>query len=585
MVDAITAIKYAYSTALVAFSIVIIMSLIFNRDTKLSRDAHPVVACIVICFSVIWLAMVEGGQGALVGLPPVDKTLYMESHPITHKNTSLAHKGDNLDRYLIGRQFLVVLIVFVTNLCGNALPGAEVLWLPQWIQEIFLKSGCAMILMTVNIGQLTSQVNASHCMLDFINNYFMLFTLYVSLAIEASGLLHSVYLVQNFFSMISGKPIESNEPPRSGGENLFFWGRVLISLVILAYAFAVTLSALFNGQTSMWEGVPEAVSVILFFVLMSIVGMLEGMQIAFFAVAKLTKEEQNSSQMAKKTCELVFRGKNLPGFMIGRQICVTMCFFIIARVTTLNVDIGAGDPTVFGVSNGVQEFFNTGLLAAVITTIVGSIAWQLVASAFPVAFLANPLVYLLLRWCLFLEASGICSASWFFASIQKKIAGYQVDEVYIGTPEERAARNKGDDEKSIASGPGHPGRIPTREVGGSHLAGTSVVGPWDNPDEEEETFENKINERFLQVTEQLHNLSQQMAQLQQQNQELQIQLKQTNIKPLNEQVITLQGNNSISQIQAKVRSQTVLNEQFYGEQRDIEQGDMTTNIKHENHNS
>ena len=47
-----------------------------------------------------------------------------------------------------------------------------------------------MILATVNIGQLTAQVNAADCMLDFINNYFMLFSTYFSLFIEFTGFLH-----------------------------------------------------------------------------------------------------------------------------------------------------------------------------------------------------------------------------------------------------------------------------------------------------------------------------------------------------------------------------------------------------------
>jgi silicon transporter len=441
MVNPCTAFKYAYSTVLLLFSIIMVMALIVNEETKISQDVHPALALLLIWFSVFWLSMVEGGQGPLVGLPPVDRDLYMDSHPITHKCTTLAHKGDNLDRYLIGRQFLVVLIVFVTNLAGAPLKDAEVLdGIPSVIQEIFLGSGVAMILMTAIVGQLTSQVNAAHCMLDYINTYFMLFTLYVSLAIEASGMLHSVYLVQMLFSKLSGKSVVSQEPPRTATQNLFFWFRVVMSLAILGFAFAVTLTALFQGKTTMWEGVPTAVSVILLFVLMSIVGMLEGMQIAFFAVTKLSKGEQAQHSVAVKTYELLFRGggRNLPGFMIGRQICVTMCFFIIARITTLDVDVDAGDETVFGVSDGLQAFFNTGLLGAIITTIAASIAWKLVASAFPVAFLSNPLVYILLRWCLILEASGICSAAWVLAFIHKRIAGFQVDEVYIGTPEERA---------------------------------------------------------------------------------------------------------------------------------------------------
>ena len=111
----------------------------------------------------------------------------------------------------------------------------------------------------------------------------------------------------------------------------------------------------------MWEGVPEAVSVIVFFILMSVVGLLEGMQIAFFAVAKIPKAERGDHKFAKMTCDLLFKGKghNLPGFMIGRQLCVVSCFFIIARVTTLDVEVG--DENIFGVSDGLQRFFNTGL--------------------------------------------------------------------------------------------------------------------------------------------------------------------------------------------------------------------------------
>ena len=153
-----------------------------------------------------------------------------------------------MERFIVGRQFLVVLVVFVTNLCGAAIAGASVLGFPDIMNEIFLASGVAMILMTIIIGQLTAQVNAANCMLDFINTYFMIFTTYVSLFIEFSGLLHSVYLVQIFFSKITGTPIDSKEPPRTGVQNLFFWGRVLMSLAILGFAFAVTLAALFRAR-------------------------------------------------------------------------------------------------------------------------------------------------------------------------------------------------------------------------------------------------------------------------------------------------------------------------------------------------
>ena len=200
---------------------------------------------------------------------------------------------------------------------------------------------------------------------------------------------------------------------------------------------------------------------------MGIVGMLEGMQIAFFAVAKMTEEERARHPWARKTCYVLFEGdgRNLPGFMVGRQMCVTMCFFIVARVTTIKLN--EGDGNIFGVADGLQAFFETGLLGALITTIVASITWQLVASAFPMAFLSTPMTYFLLRFCLALEWTGLCQGSWVVARIHKKLVGFKRDEVYIGTAEERADNRKkdplGDDEEEVYDvKPGHlyPG-VPT----------------------------------------------------------------------------------------------------------------------------
>jgi len=183
--------------------------------------------------------------------------------------------------------------------------------------------------------------------------------------------------------------------------------------------------------------------------------MLEGMQIAFFAVSKITEEERKQSPWAARTCELLFdeKGHNLPGFMVGRQLCVVSCFFVAARATTM--DIEDGESNILDVPDGVQAFFDTGLLGAFITTIVASIAWQLVASAFPMAMLSTPITYVLLRICLFLEATGICQGAWVLAAIHKKAAGFQKDEVYVGTAEERAAMTKGENASGFKTDVGH----------------------------------------------------------------------------------------------------------------------------------
>eukprot|EP00536_Pseudo-nitzschia_multiseries_P005624 jgi/Psemu1/295959/fgenesh1_pm.108_\ len=261
-----------------------------------------------------------------------------------------------MQRFIVGRQFLVVLVVFIINLCGSPVPDSKVFKLPDSFAAIFVDSGVSLILITVILGQLTAQINAASCMLDFINSYFMLyFVTYVSMAIEMSGLLHCVYLVQILFSKISGTAVQTNEPPRTPIQTIFFWGRAAISLAILAFAFAVTLAALFDGKTTSWESVPGAFSVIIFFVLMCIAGLMEGMQIALFAVVNLPKEELAEHKMAKASCQLAFSGNNLQAFLIGRQIFVTLCTFVIARLTTLDVKVGT-DNNIFGVSDGAQTF-------------------------------------------------------------------------------------------------------------------------------------------------------------------------------------------------------------------------------------
>jgi len=336
--------------------------------------------------------------------------------------------------------------------------GAELWGLPAWVKNIFFTTGVSMILITCMIGQLNSQVNASLCMLDYIDNYFSLFTLWVANAIEFSGLLHASYFIQIVVGQLAGKPIESNEPPRTGAVAAFFWGRILFSLAALSFCGAVTFVSLFTERTTVWEGLPPTVALLIFILLVCIVGMLEGMQIAFFAVAKLTSSERGSNFFALKTCDLLYSGEgnNLPGFMVGRQLCVVSCMFFVARVTS--VSIGEGQENIFGAPPLLQSFYNTGLLGALMLTIVGSISWQLVASAFPIAFLSNPITYILLRWCLFLESTGICQGAWVLAAIHKKIAGFQRDEVYIGTAEERAKQAMEDGE--APAGTGHLAKLP-----------------------------------------------------------------------------------------------------------------------------
>jgi hypothetical protein len=422
------------SLALLGYSLAAVLAVIINESgTAYENGIARWVAIPLFAFLLLWLAVIEGGQGCLVGLQTTPKAHYSHSHPISHMCTEISHAGDNMERFIVGRQFLVVLLIFGINTCGSALAGTTVLGMAPWAATIFLGNALAMILVTVNIGQLTAQVNAAECMLDFINNYSMLLSVYVSLAIEMSGLLHCVYLVQVVFSYITGKPIESNEPPRDGSTAFFFWARVAMSSTLLSYAVAVQGHALFNGWTNMWEGVPVAVAIPMVVLLLGLVGIMEGMQIAAFAVRKMDPNDYASHTVAKKNLDLLFSGRNLGRFLIGRQLAVCTCMFIAARVFSINkghVDISSGS-TSFDASSGFQDFINTGLMGALVTTCIGCLIWRIIASSYPLMFMSNPLIYGITQLCLAMEFSGICAASWALGGVHRAIAGFKEDSFYL----------------------------------------------------------------------------------------------------------------------------------------------------------
>jgi len=435
----LSSIKSVFSTVLLALSVVIAMALMGTRQTQISQSLHPGFTILLFWFVLVWMAAMEGAQASLVRLAPIKKSRYGNSHPFAYVSTSYIHKEGNLERFIVGRQFLLVLAVFVTNLLAGSIVGANVLGLPELLKLIFVDSGVALILITVMVGQLMAQVNASQSMLDTINNSFVLyFVSYASMTVEASGLLHATYLVQIVYAKVIGN--KNNEtPPEESQRTLLqkvsFWARVAFSCALLAFAFASVLAALFANKTTVWKGIPSVVSVMLFVLLMIFVGMLEGMQIAILAVSKLPEEALSQHEIAKKNCDLALKEANLQAFLIGRQMLVTACMFVVARTTGMAVEIGQGK-NIFGVSDGIQEsLFNSNILAAFVTTIAASLVWRVVASSSPISFLSHRAIYYILWLCLIVEASGLCSAVSLLSRIQSNLCRFKSDEEYIGEKE------------------------------------------------------------------------------------------------------------------------------------------------------
>lgn len=437
---AIVVLKNILSAALLGFCIVILSAAIFEKQTTATAEynLHPAIAFVVFWVLLLWLALMEGGLNCMVGLKPVNKALYAESHPRALKSTRVVHKGDNLDHFIVGRQYLDLSIVFTTSFMVSSITDASVLGLPQGICDVFLGSDLAVILITIVIGQLTAQINSAHYMLDFINNYFMVITTYIALIVEASGILHAVYLIQIIVSTLAGKRIKTQH--KTTFHKIMFWLRVAFSVALLIFAIVITLKALFDHSTTMWSSVPAWTSLIILFVLILVAGIMEGLQIALMAVVHISEDELKHRPRAYQNYDFIFSGEHLQSFLVGRQICQTIIMFVVARIITLDPEA----ENIFGVPDGLQQFFVTGILGALLTTIVASLSWRILAASFPVAFLSNPFSRPIIYLCLLFEYTGICYVAWPIAKFYRQVFRFKKDDYYIGTVEERTKNGERD---------------------------------------------------------------------------------------------------------------------------------------------
>jgi hypothetical protein len=194
---------------------------------------------------------------------------------------------------------------------------------------------------------INTQVEQSHVVLSSLDRYVITFIEIVQQAMNEDPENHLGTIPWTRKLVTSGR--------LHGG---LVMSRLQRLVTIFAFSFAVTLTALFGSKTNMWEGVPTAFSVVFFFVLMCHVGVMEGTQIALFAVVNLPEEELAQYTIAKANCKLTFTGTNLQAFLIGRQIYVTVCTFVVARITTLNIEVGVDD-NIFGVSDGVLQHWSS----------------------------------------------------------------------------------------------------------------------------------------------------------------------------------------------------------------------------------
>jgi len=387
----------------------------------------------VLLFTIlmIWIGILEGSQMAYVGLANTDPDS-LAAYPQCQKVCALVHKNQNLERFIVGRQLLLVFIVFLFSKLGSHSKRNEAFHIgswewQHWADAVFLQNG---ILLTITLAvpaQLASQLMAIENRQKFLCLKFAPYwtSAVPALALERTGVVHCAYVIKDLFARVSGM---SMDPKTVMPKNVLYIIRAVFSVCLVLFFSVCIFKGIFDKQmhTSIeagWSNVPPWALVLILVLVLCIVGLCEGLQIAavkLMSVPKKDLEDLYSHPIGRRSITMLRRGNNLKSFLVGRQLFVASIYVIVAHVTTfsgsdghmINGNFWNFSPAVIAV------LLQSGFAGAIFLTNVAILSCRTAASCFPQAFLKNPVVYALLCIILAADFSGVVASahpvSWFF---------------------------------------------------------------------------------------------------------------------------------------------------------------------------
>jgi hypothetical protein len=165
-------------------------------------------------FSIVLLAYLEGLQVAILALEKVDPSFF-QNKPRAYKAHMLAtaHRGLNVQRFLVGRQFFVVFVVFLsaqlTTYTSMPLDA-----LPRWLFIVVIETGLPGALVVLAFGQLMPQLIAATHPVAFMNLPGSLFVIRLALVFAALGITHFSWVLSAFVKWCCSLTSQERRPPR-----------------------------------------------------------------------------------------------------------------------------------------------------------------------------------------------------------------------------------------------------------------------------------------------------------------------------------------------------------------------------------
>eukprot|EP00039_Didymoeca_costata_P006986 m.95182 g.95182 ORF g.95182 m.95182 type:complete len:539 (+) comp13482_c0_seq2:196-1812(+) len=433
IITAYRKLSYFWSTGLLIFAIFVMYYDIakdwandFDDNSEPGEGAGsrtPVAINIIfVTILLFWVAILEGAQVSIVGLSAVDIEKFRYSHPQSYATCKLLHEGANLEKFIVGRQFLLLFVVFIISRLGGHAPGRVDektnngdFYIGDWhwhtnADLAFMQNNILLMIVIIVPGQLVSQLLAAGKMLAFLElPFFPMYTVaYPSLLLEFLGITHCAYVIKDITAKLAG--VQSQDPDKEHNKNWFYYLRCTYSVLLVMFSAVVIVKGLLAGQTNVWDTLPGYGALLLSIFFLFLIGCCEGFQIAAVALSKIPAEElKEHYPMAYTISQTLYSGRNLQAFLVGRQVLSAIMMVLLARVTTFS----DADDDVWGFAQWAKDgFLTTGILGAVFVVNVGQLSFRMMAINFPTVFINNFIMYGLLSVALVVEATGVVNSCW-----------------------------------------------------------------------------------------------------------------------------------------------------------------------------
>jgi len=432
--------SYVWSSLLLLFcTFVLFVILVRGWTTSILPQGANIFEVLVLLF---WIALLEGVFTSIVGLKQEDPEWYSETHPRAYRIMVLIKKGNNRERFIVGRQLLLTSFVFfLTQACGWKPPYKDANrtvpdtfhtlgW--SWSESLdatLLQQHLLYIFFVTIVGNLVTQSVAADKMLGFLNlplgHYY--FCVLPSLAVEWTGIAHVTYpiraLLVRWFKM--PKDPEDAVPATAAPSlltTIFYWLRCIMSFLILMLSGTMVMLSLIavDPESFDWPSLGLGAAIAILIALLMVLSVFAGMQVSIVElyrtpVVKIIDEYP----WAYKTFVLLHKNKNLQNVLIGRQVFVSAVVVLLSRAGV----VSSSTTDFFGLPQWfVTVFMRTGILGTLFCVVVGQLTTRSLATSYPKAYLNSRFMHTMVWLTLTVSGLGFFNAAWPLGFLFMKIA-------------------------------------------------------------------------------------------------------------------------------------------------------------------